>query len=838
MATITLGKVKFMYRGTYNASTTYSKGDIVDHDNRQFIFKNDTPKAHAPVLLQKLNGSIPSLGVQTSVVRVTFTGFNPSSQTAGIVTAYRPPAVHGPEEWDPMEGLVFYNEWYSSGVGINSVNPVNSTQADLYLTNVGMNTSVISNSPVVLGPRRMCGFYEIAVNKQDWDEWSESWNCLGAWEEDRTYYPGDIVQQRNSSYICAIGHSAVDPLWDFPGVWEIFSRGDDLMPYDRCIGFVNSQPWNWHGHPYVDLPQWGTNNRYNGNIPWNTSLGIGSTSPHAWRWNPGWNKGHMSYRNTEHFIAGNGQIVSEGGTPTNDYHPGNGAHQYAREWSIGFPVDNLSGSNPDVGNLSPYRQKKQPRVIQAYESWNQMCAQLRTDGSITMSGSAGDGIWGYSSNSDGGSPNIGWAIPRKMFKNRSIVKIVSGGHQARDGDTHIIALDEYGEIHCWGRNDTGQCGISSEISHGNPDIAIFQNDNMSVDTRTWLVNSMNRHMFFEGKRIVDIWAGHRTSFAMDEDGNLWGWGYNNYGQLGYPTNNGFRSSDRSRTPKKLPVNWNAYGGIQKFITCGSEGNTDWLVCLTGDGYVWTCGKNNFGQLGQGNTSNNSNSSTLNRKTGWPGAGTISNIWADTDNGSSGHTYYRRSNGDTYGMGYNGHYNMTNGNTSNQTNPVAIYMPGTSSNQILKNLVAMAAGGRSGGTNQYFLTDKGHVYACGWNGYGAGGAGTSGTLTNNRIRFQQNGQRQYALGRKMHAPIYSAGGSNSLNNQSTNSANNGYATDYGGLHCIDVFGSGDYEGNVSHTTRSACLFDNGELTHSGRNYDWGFGNNRGHIYGSLNAHLIG
>ena len=78
-------------------------------------------------------------------------------------------------------------------------------------------------------------------------------------------------------------------------------------------------------------------------------------------------------------------------------------------------------------------------------------------------------------------------------------------------DAHIIALDEYGEIHCWGRNDTGQCGISSEVSHGNPEIAIFQNDNMFVDSRTYLVNSMNRHsMFFEGKRIVDIWAGHRT----------------------------------------------------------------------------------------------------------------------------------------------------------------------------------------------------------------------------------------------------------------------------------------------------------------------------------------
>ena len=56
--------------------------------------------------------------------------------------------------------------------------------------------------------------------------------------------------------------------------------------------------------------------------------------------------------------------------------------------------------------------------------------------------------------------------------------------------------------------------------------------------------------------------------------------------------------------------------------------------------------------------------------------------------------------------------------------------------------------------------------------------------------------------------------------------------------VFIHSTGDYEGNISHTVRSACLFDNGELTHSGRNYDWGFGNNRGHIYGFLNAHLIG
>ena len=33
---------------------------------------------------------------------------------------------------------------------------------------------------------------------------------------------------------------------------------------------------------------------------------------------------------------------------------------------------------------------------------------------------------------------------------------------------------------------------------------------------------------------------------------------------------------------------------------------------------------------------------------------------------------------------------------------------------------MCCSGRSGGITQYFLTDKGHVYSTGWNGYGEGG----------------------------------------------------------------------------------------------------------------------
>ena len=89
MPTITLGKVKFIHRGAYNASTVYSKGDIVDFDNRMYIFNNDTPKNHAPIFLNTINGTVPSLGIQTNKIRMDFSGFNPVTQKWGLVTSHQ-----------------------------------------------------------------------------------------------------------------------------------------------------------------------------------------------------------------------------------------------------------------------------------------------------------------------------------------------------------------------------------------------------------------------------------------------------------------------------------------------------------------------------------------------------------------------------------------------------------------------------------------------------------------------------------------------------------------------------------------------------------------------------
>lgn len=857
MPNITLGKVKFMHRGTYSASTVYSKGDIVDYDNRMYIFNNDTPKNHAPIFLNTINGTVSSLGIQTNKIRMDFSGFNPQTQKWGLVTSHQRysgadgsmPGVYseGGEEFAPPTGLMVYSEYFDPYVGITSINVVDSNTADLYLNQVGINTATISNASFTLGPRRMCGMYEHSVNWLDWDILSEGYNPVGEWNDDTVYLPGDIVQKSNSSYVCGVGHSDVDPKFDYPGCWRIFSRGDDLLDHQSVIGFTNKQPWKWKGHPWIDLPQWGTNNRWNGNIPWNTSLGIGSTSPHAWRWNSGWNDGHMAYRKSNQFLTNNkgNNIVAEGGTPNEYYTQGTSTtHLAVREADVSNAINAKIGVQPDIGNLPRTRTDHDPNIIQAFHGWTSNRANLHSNGTLTMSGVFGNGYLGYGNDH---STDQGINLHKALFKGRSIVKVLTSCHQARDSDSHIMALDEYGEVHLWGRNDTGQVGISSERNRGfgdsSPDILYFSSGTMGVNNRTYLVHSMNKDLFFGGKKIVDIWIGHRWSMCMDEDGELWSWGYNTRGNLGYPTNSGFGDSDRSYSPQKINVNWSSYGGIQKCVIASSEANIDTLYVLDGQGHIWSQGYNGYGQLGSQNTTTGTNSSSITRRTGLQSAGSIVNFWADACN-EYGHLWWRNTSGDNYGCGYDGHYNMTGDSSAPSSNTAnsPTYMPGSSSNQLLKNCVAMCCSGRSGGITQYFLTDKGHVYATGWNGYGEGGTGHSSTLTNNQIRYQQNGQRQYALGRQLHAPFYSAGGSNPVDNTSSSSTvskgPSNISVDCAGVTCIDIWATGDYDGSSSHTPWSMTLFDNGELTGRGRNYDWGAASNMGNIWGSIHHHGAG
>ena len=86
----------------------------------------------------------------------------------------------------------------------------------------------------------------------------------------------------------------------------------------------------------------------------------------------------------------------------------------------------------------------------------------------------------------------------------------------------------------------------------------------------------------DGTVFKEVSAGVQFSVALDQEGNIWTWGYNEDGQLGNGTNN------NSTTPKKLTTS-------VKFKTI-SAGNWH-VMAIDVSGYLWTCGYNLQGQLG-------------------------------------------------------------------------------------------------------------------------------------------------------------------------------------------------------------------------------------------------
>jgi alpha-tubulin suppressor-like RCC1 family protein len=84
--------------------------------------------------------------------------------------------------------------------------------------------------------------------------------------------------------------------------------------------------------------------------------------------------------------------------------------------------------------------------------------------------------------------------------------------------------------------------------------------------------------------VTNIAAGESHVLALKDDGTVWTWGNNNYGQLGDGT------TGDSNAPKQVSGMNNV-----KSVAAGLF----YSVALKNDGTVWTWGYNRYGQLGSG-----------------------------------------------------------------------------------------------------------------------------------------------------------------------------------------------------------------------------------------------
>lgn len=136
--------------------------------------------------------------------------------------------------------------------------------------------------------------------------------------------------------------------------------------------------------------------------------------------------------------------------------------------------------------------------------------------------------------------------------------------QVAVGDTHSVGLDTDGYLYVWGYNARGELGNGSA-----------EGTRLSAPTQ------------ISDKKFTYIHAYYRCTFALDEDGYMWGSGINTSGELGNGTKTNIYTLAKLNDKKWKSV-WSAHSNR--------------TYAIDTDGYLWGSGSNNNGQLGIGQSS--------------------------------------------------------------------------------------------------------------------------------------------------------------------------------------------------------------------------------------------
>ena len=201
------------------------------------------------------------------------------------------------------------------------------------------------------------------------------------------------------------------------------------------------------------------------------------------------------------------------------------------------------------------------------------------------------------------------------------------------GASHTIALKYDGTVWTWGNNTNGQLGNNSTENSSSP-VQV-----KSADGNGYLTN------------IIEISAGSDHNMALSKDGTVFTWGSNAYGQLG----NG------SSVNSMLPVQVKSADG-NSFLTDVVQISAGYVhsMALKKDGTVWTWGRNDGGQLGNNNTSNKS--LPVQVKGGASGSEYLTDVVQVT--AGNWHSMALKANGTVYAWGWGQYGQLGNGYTTN------------------------------------------------------------------------------------------------------------------------------------------------------------------------------
>ena len=274
--------------------------------------------------------------------------------------------------------------------------------------------------------------------------------------------------------------------------------------------------------------------------------------------------------------------------------------------------ENLSGQLGDAATSS-YRSVA-THVVGPPNTWQSVSA--RYDHSCGFAPSGEGYCWGENSRGQiGNGDTTDVSVPTAMTGGGTWGSISAGWY-------HSCGVAPSGEGYCWGENPEGQLGNGDSIDVWTPTPV--------GGSHTW----------------ASISAGGNFSCGVTTSGEGYCWGYNYWRQLG----------DGTRTNRLVPT---AVSGGHTWASISTGRYHSCGVTTSGDGYCW--GYGNYGRLGNGSTAHRSVPTLVS------GAHT----WASIAAGNRYHTCGVTTSGEGYCWGRNRYGQVGDGATSNRLIPTLI-----------------------------------------------------------------------------------------------------------------------------------------------------------------------
>lgn len=175
--------------------------------------------------------------------------------------------------------------------------------------------------------------------------------------------------------------------------------------------------------------------------------------------------------------------------------------------------------------------------------------------------------WGTFRSSDG---ILGFSETVKVQSTPSLLPLLKGIKSLAAGSNHVLALDTKGNVAAWG------CGQQNQLGR-----RIIERNKMS--------SLVPQGVGLPRGKIVKIACGSYHSFAIDKAGQVWGWGLNNFGEIGVESNAGEDDAVILR-PAKITF-------LEDFTITDIDGGEHHSLACSGGGDLITWGRVDGYQVG-------------------------------------------------------------------------------------------------------------------------------------------------------------------------------------------------------------------------------------------------